>query len=382
MKKIVLLSGVFVALFFHSQGYSKKCCDDECCVAQVNRPQEPKRPYPYYEEEVSYENKAAGITLAGTLTLPNIGDLAPVVIIIHGSAPIDRDGALFGHKFYLVLADHLTRSGIGVLRFDKRSVGKSTGIYETATTVDFASDVRAGIEYLKTRNDINHAQIGLVGHSEGGMIASMVATQTEDVAFIVMMGAPGLNGEKIWLEQGILLKRALGIPEDLIALDHTVRTMIVDIMKKEQSLEIAEKEIQDAIAQFFSELPEDKRKWAEINSIVTEDKLKHFTSKWFRFFLTYEPTTALKQIKIPVMGIYGDLDFVVPPSQNIPVIVDALIEGGNKKYTIYTYPNINHAFQVCETGSDNEYEKIEQTMAPHIMSQVAHWIKKILGMDD
>ncbi|GAI74447.1 unnamed protein product, partial [marine sediment metagenome] len=176
---------------------------------------------PYIEEEVAYENKDVGITLAGTLTLPSGDAPSPVVLLISGSGPQDRDGTIYGHHPFLVLADYLTRQGIAVLRVDDRGVGESTGDFSNATSEDFASDVLAGIEYLKTRKEINPEKIGLVGHSEGGLIAPIVAVKSPDVAFIVLMAGPGLTGEEILYLQGALISRAMGVSEE-------------DIIKKRQ----------------------------------------------------------------------------------------------------------------------------------------------------
>jgi len=185
-------------------------------AAEVRRPQEPKKPYPYKEEEVVYENKEAGITLAGTLTLPRQECPFPAVLLISGSGPQDRNETLLGHRPFLVLADYLTRRGIAVLRVDDRGVGESTGNISQATSEDFATDVLAGIEYLKNRKEINPMQIGLIGHSEGGFIAPMVAVQSPDVAFIVLMAGTGLTGEEILYLQGELMARAEGASEEAI----------------------------------------------------------------------------------------------------------------------------------------------------------------------
>ena len=171
-------------------------------AVEILRPQEPKKPYPYIEEEVVYENKEAEITLAGTLTLPPGKSSFPAVLLITGSGPQDRDETVYGHYPFLVLADYLTRQGVAVLRVDDRGVGESTGDFSQATSEDFASDVLAGIGYLKTRKEINPEQIGLIGHSEGGLIAPMVAIKSPDVAFIILMAGTGLTGEEILYLQG------------------------------------------------------------------------------------------------------------------------------------------------------------------------------------
>ncbi|NGX31812.1 MAG: Esterase EstD [Chlamydiae bacterium] len=327
-------------------------------VEALKRPQEPKPPYPYIEEEVSYENKVAGITLSGTLTLPCSKRTFPVVLLIAGSGPNDRDETILGHKPFLVLADHLTRNGIAVLRVDKRGVGKSTGNYDEATTEDFSSDVLAGIEYLKTRKEINFKQIGLIGHSEGGIIAPMIAAKSKDVAFIVMMAGCGVNGEKILYEQGLLIQRALGKSEDEIAKYKQFQEQMFSIVKQESNLEMAEAQLLEIMKNQSEDLP----------------AAKFINSQWFRDFLIYEPTSALKLVKIPVLALNGELDLQVSPKQNLPIIKKALKEGGNKDYTIVQFPQLNHLFQTSKTGSISEYVKIEETIAPKVLNTISEWI--------
>ena len=193
---------------------------------EILRPQEPKKPYPYKQEEVNYENKDAGISLVGTLTLPSGGAPFPVVLLISGSGPQDRNETVFNHRPFLILADYLTRQGIAVLRADDRGVGASTGDFSQATSEDFASDALAGIAYLKTRKEIKPEQIGLIGHSEGGIIAPMVAVKSPDLAFIVLMAGTGLTGEEILNLQQALISRAMGVSaEDIATVSYTHLTL-------------------------------------------------------------------------------------------------------------------------------------------------------------
>ncbi len=174
------------------------------------RPQNPVKPYPYREQEVAYDNKAAGIKLAATLTIPPGQGPFPAVVLIAGSGPLDRDETLMGHRPFLVLSDYLTKKGIAVLRADKRGCWKSSGNFATATTTDFAADAEAGLTYLKTRSEIDPHRIGLVGHSEGGLVAPMLAARDSDVAFIVMMAGPGVPGDAILVAQTLLISEASG----------------------------------------------------------------------------------------------------------------------------------------------------------------------------
>ncbi|MBE9592326.1 MAG: alpha/beta fold hydrolase, partial [Proteobacteria bacterium] len=212
-------------------------------AVEILRPQEPKKPYPYIEKKVAYTNLKAGVKLVGTLTLPSDTGVFPAVVLITGSGPHDRDETIYGHHPFLILADYLTRQGIAVLRVDDRGVGESTGDFSQATSEDFASDVLAGIEYLKTRKEINPEQIGLIGHSEGGLIAPMVAVKSPDVAFIVLMAGTGLIGEEILYLQGALMYRAMGVSEEDITKNRQFNERIFSVLKEEDDSENAEERL-------------------------------------------------------------------------------------------------------------------------------------------
>lgn len=371
MYSTTLLSKVatlFIICFFVSLNFLV----GEEQMSQKNRYQEPKPPFPYFVEEVRYGNSE--ISLSGTLTLPSPTGPFPAVILIHGSSPLDRDETILGHKPFLVLSDHFTRHGIAVLRFDKRGVGKSTGNYNNATTEDFCDDVAKGVEYLKSRPEIIRNQIGLVGHSEGGVVAPMLAAKSNDVAFIVLMAGTGVNGEEILCEQGKLLHRAAGVDEEMIAVDTQVRKIFTGIVKKETNRDVAKKQIHEALAKFLSGLTESQKTWIKIHSVVTEDFIKRFNSPWGHFHFSYEPTTALRRITIPMLVLNGELDLVVSPKQNLPLIDEALKEAGNKDYTIIELPKLNHAFQTCVIGSWAEYEQIDETIAPSALNIMTDWI--------
>lgn len=311
-------------------------------IEAPNRPQEPKLPYPYTEEHVSYENPRVGITLSGTLTLPVSKSPSPAVLLIASAGPCDRDEAGLGHKPFLVLSDHLTRQGIAVLRFDKRGCGKSTGNYNKATSQDFANDVLAGIEYLKSRKDVNANQIGLIGHSEGGFIAPMVAAQSKDVAFIVLMAGAGVNGEELLYEQDALIKRSLGETEETIEQSHKFQEQLFALLKKEPDLEIAAGQFHDLAKNHMAILQGNPGK---VTLEGLEAQANCINTEWFRYFLVLDPRTALKQVQVPVLALNGELDLQVPPTQNLPVISKSLAEGGNKDFTIVELPRLNHLFQ-------------------------------------
>ena len=297
----------------------------------TSRPQDPVEPFPYLAEDVAYTNPDGGHTMAGTFTRPAAGRRFPAVILISGSGPQDRDGAALGHRPFLVLADHLTRSGIAVLRYDDRGVGGSTGEFGAATSRDFASDALAAVTYLRSRADVDPGGIGLAGHSEGGLVAPMVAVESPDVRYIVLMAAPGVSGERLAQAQTELIARATGSSEEEIA-------------------EIVE------------------RVWSSTA-----------TDAWFRYFLTYDPAEALEQVTVPVLAINGEKDLQVPWEENLREIEAALQRGGNTRYEIRAFPDLNHLFQHAETGAPSEYKTIEETWSVEVMEVIADWIWKTVG---
>lgn len=343
-------------------------------TAEISRPQEPKKPFPYIEEEVKYENRQAGIVLAGTLTLPAKEGFFPAVLLISGSGPQDRNETVFGHQPFLVLADHLTRQEIAVLRVDDRGIGESAGDFSQATSEDFASDVQAGIEYLKTREEINPKQIGLIGHSEGGLIAPMVAVQSPDVAFIILMAGPGLPGENILYMQNKLISKAAGMSEEKIDRNRYYNERLYSLIKEEENEEILIEKATSVFDEYFTELTEEEK--GEIGDWDTyvAGQLQGLLSPWFKFFLTYDPRPTLSKVSCPVLAIIGEKDLQVPPKENLKSVEEALKAGGNKNYLVKELPGLNHIFQTAQTGSPDEYAMIEETIAPMALEVISNWI--------
>ena len=335
---------------------------------EPKRPQEPKPPYPYIDEEVMFENKPAGVKLAGTLTMPRTGAPFPAVVLITGSGPQDRNEMVFGHKPFLVLSDHLSRNGIAVLRFDDRGIAKSTGDFSKATSEDFAGDAMAGVEYLKTRKEINPKHIGLIGHSEGGMIAPMIAAKSADIAFIVLMAGPGLTGEQILYLQGALLAKAAGATDEAIAKQREQQEGMFAILKQEKDSVEAEKKMR---ALFAKGLSEEQQK---ATASVVDSQIKRVNNPWFRFFLTYDPVPTLKKVRCPVLAINGERDLQVPPKEDLEKISASLKDGGNKDYKTIIFPGLNHLFQTCTTGGVSEYATIEETISPPVLATISDWI--------
>ncbi len=343
-------------------------------IPELKRPQMPKKPYPYNEEEVEYQNEKAGIKLAGTLTTPKTEAPFPAVILISGSGAQDRDETIFEHRPFLILADYLTRLGIAVLRVDDRGVGGSTGKVSLSTSEDFAGDVLAGVEFLKTRKEIDSKKIGLIGHSEGGIIAPMVANKSDDIAFIVLMAGTGMTGEEILYLQAALIMKTQGVDDVKIAENRDQQEKMFAVMKQEpDSLKAAQK-LRDILKKSLAEISNDeKEKMAGADAQINV-QIKQVMNPWFRFFLTYDPRSALKKVKCPVLAINGEKDLQVPPKENLAAIEETLKQGGNSNYTIRELPGLNHLFQTAKIGSLSEYGKIEETISPTALKVIGDWI--------
>jgi len=336
--------------------------------------QEPNFPYPYDQEDVIFHN--SNVALAGTLTLPRSIGPFPAVILLHGSAPFDRDVSMFGHKLFLVWADNLTKQGIAVLRFDKRGAGQSTGDYNSSSLEDFADDALAGVEYLKTRKEINHKQIGLIGHSEGGMTALVTSLKSKDIAYIILMASPCVNWEELVLKQEESLMRVDGISEEFITESLKFRKRLFTILKKEKNREIAEPELREVFEKYFDQLSSTERQIAETYYGPLEAQIQFFNSVWFRNNFVFEPIGILKKIEMPILALNGELDLVVSPKQNLSKIAKTLDEANHKDHAILEMPQLNHAFQTCKTGSVKECAEIGETTAPLVLDIMSDWILK------
>lgn len=343
-------------------------------AVEILRPQVPKKPYPYIEKKVAYTNLKAGVKLVGILTLPSDKGVFPAVLLITGSGPQDRDETIYGHHPFLVLADYLTRQGIAVLRVDDRGVGESTGDFSQATSEDFASDVLAGAEYLKTCKEIDPKKIGLLGHSEGGLIAPIVAVKSLDVAFIVLMAGPGLTGEEILYLQGALISRAMGVSEEDIIKKRQFNEKIFSVLIEEEDSEIAEERLRQMFEEDWEKMSDEEKEQIGDSEVFLEAQLQNLLSPWLKFFLTYDPKPTLSKVKCPVLAINGEKDLQVPPKENLSAIEEILKAGGNQSYTIKELPGLNHLFQTAQTGLPAEYVKIEETISPVALKIVGDWI--------
>lgn len=338
------------------------------------RPQEPQTPFPYEVKEVAFPNAPAGIELAGTLTYPSGDGPFPVAILISGSGPQDRDETLMGHKPFLVLADHLTRQGIAVLRYDDRGTAASTGNYSEATMEDFALDTRAAVAFLKKQPQIASDKIGLIGHSEGGVVAPMVASQSDDIAFVVMLAGPGLPGNEILLLQSDLIARAAGTPESLITKMLGVNSALYDAVIATGHANPSKDRLEEVIAQQREGLTDQEIAALGLSEDRTGQLVQQLSSPWFKHFLSYDPRPALGRVNVPLLSVIGEKDLQVPPIQNTEAIKKALASTGHANNAYKILPGLNHLFQTAGSGAPAEYAQIEETFSPDALSIISEWI--------
>jgi pimeloyl-ACP methyl ester carboxylesterase len=340
----------------------------------INRPQEPKEPFPYKIEEVKFLNTKANIELAGTLTLPQGEGPFPAVVLVTGSGPQDRDEALMGHKPFLVISDYLTRQGIAVLRYDDRGIGKSKGIFSTSTTFDFADDAEAGFMFLKQHPFINKSRIGIAGHSEGGLIAPIVASRNKDVHFIILIAGPGVSGEEIIIAQSELIGLKSGVSPDILKDNNLLSRKLYAVVNKDpdnnKALPELKKIFEEAIDN--STFLDDKTK--ELQKKQISSSLLQITSPWFRTFIQLDPKPYLLKTKCQVLAMNGTKDLQVPCDLDLNAIEKYLKLAGNKHYKILKIDGVNHLFQHCEKGLPSEYSAIEETFAPEALKAMSEFI--------
>jgi uncharacterized protein len=334
---------------------------------ELRRPQNPVKPYPYHEEEVTFANASANVTLAGTLTLPKGSGPFPAAVLIAGSGPHDRDESLENHKPFLVLSDFLTRQGIAVLRYDKRGIGKSTGSADSATTLDLAGDTASAIAYLKTRKEIDPSRIGLIGHSEGALIAPYLASQSNDIPWIILLAAPVTKGQDTLLNQSELIARAAGMDDAEVVASLTFDRNAYDMVREEKNPGVLTERLKNFVKVSGLE--------GVIPPAVLEPQLRMLTSPWFRFFLDYDPVPALQKTKCPVLALYGQKDLQVPSKNNLPLLQQALLAANNNQAEIRQLADLNHLFQHAYSGSPQEYGAIEETFAPEALQIIGEWLQ-------
>lgn len=346
-----------------------------------SRPQEPKQPYPYDEEDVAFENPAANLTLAGTLTKPRGAGPHPAVVLISGSGPQDRDEAIMGHRPFLVLADHLTRQGIAVLRYDDRGVGRSTGDFAAATHSDFVTDALAAVAWLKTRKDIDPKRLGLVGHSEGGIVAPLAAVQQPgDIAFIVLLAGVGVPMDELLVRQIQDISRVMGADAETLRKSAASQGEIFKLLQEQLDRTAMEKKLRELFRKQLAEVTDEQRQVLGYDSML-EGQLQTVLTPWFRQLLAYDPRPTLRQVKCPVLAINGEKDLQVAAQDNLSAIREAVLAGGNTRVTTREFPGLNHLFQTCTTGAVSEYGTIEETFNPVALAAVSDWIRQQTGLN-
>lgn len=325
--------------------------------AEPKRPQEPKPPFDYDSKQVTFRN--GDIELSGTLTTPRGKGRSMAVVMVTGSGAQDRDEQIMGHKPFLVIADHLTRNGISVLRYDDRGVGGSTGSMTNSTTSDFAIDVSCAIQFLKTQPEIDPRRIGIIGHSEGGLIAPMVTSESSDVAFIVLLAAPAMRGDKLILLQKRFIEQAMGYNPIQVELSSQLMAGAFALINANAE------PITDSLTTYFT----GKIPTPQLKGIVAQ-----LSSTWFVNLVRTDPAPYLSRVKCPILALNGGKDLQVPPTENITLIKEITSKAGNSNVTTHIMPKLNHLFQECTTGLPSEYAQIEQTIHPSVLDTMSQWI--------
>ena len=341
-----------------------------------DRPQTPQEPFPYAAEELLIPAGDGDRVLGATLTLPAGKGPFPAVMLIAGSGPNDRDETVFGHKPFLVIADHLTRQGFAVLRYDKRGVGKSTGNFSTATIEDFANDARAVVNYLKQQEEIDPDRIGLLGHSEGGLVSAMLAAGNRDIAFAVLMAAPGTTGMEIVLDQNQISLTHQGVEPETIEELQKLNRETFGMLLEWKGTEEDRTALRDQLSRFWNKLPLLVRMKVEKEAFL-RSQFNAMTMPGYLSFLRADPSLYLKEVTCPLLALNGEKDTQVPAVKNIRAITSALEIAGNKNVETRIYPGLNHLFQECITGLTDEYAKLDQTLAPVMLNVVGEWLKEV-----
>lgn len=345
-------------------------------IEKPKRPQEPQEPFPYRVEEIAFDNTTDEVSLAGTLTLPEGEGPFDAVILVSGSGPQDRNEEIMGHKPFLVIADYLTRNGVAVLRYDERGVGASTGNFYEATTLDFAADASAAVDFLAERTDIE--RIGLAGHSEGGLVGPMVATQNKQLDFLILLAGPGVPGPEVLKLQQVLMA---GGDEALTEADRKSHRMNEQLYAVPATLNDPEKiraRMNAIMDEHIAGFSQEELKEIGMSPMAWKmATIQSLTTPWFLEFLRIRPADYLKKVTIPVLAINGTLDMQVDADQNLTAIGKHLRHAGNADVRIERVEGLNHLFQHAETGLAAEYSTIEETFAPEVLQLMLDWLTSL-----
>jgi len=329
------------------------------------RPQDPQPPFNYRAEEVTFTNKKEGNTLAGTLTIPEGDGPFPALVLVSGSGQQNRDEELMNHRPFWVIADYLSRRGVAVLRYDDRGMGGSTGEVLNATSMDFSYDAEAAFDFLLNRKEIKASQVGILGHSEGGIINFMVAERRPEVAFLVSLAGPAVNGIEVLKEQQAAILRAQGMTEEMVQFSGNANAQMFEIIEASNDREEADTLLRQLL-----------KGWG-YNEELTEQTVGQMASPWMYYFLKYDPTDAIVKTNCPALLLNGSKDLQVLASQNLPAYEKIIAEHDKTNLTLREMPDLNHLFQHCETGSPTEYVEIEETISPEVLEIIVEFVKPI-----
>ena len=331
--------------------------------SQQARPQDPKPPLDYRVKEVSFNNEKEGNTLTGTLTIPKGRGPFPAMVLVSGSGQENRDEELMNHRPFWVIADYCARHGVAVLRYDDRGMGGSTGEVEGATTMDFSYDAEAAFDFLRKQKHIDASRVGILGHSEGGVINFMVSARRPEVAFLVSLAGPSVNGIEVLKAQSEAIMRAQGLPEEAIAMSSAVNDQLYGIIADSENREEADSLLRNLV-----------KGWG-YNEELTEQTVGQLASPWMYYFLRYDPTEAIVKTTCPALLLNGSKDLQVIASQNLPGYEKIIAEYGKTNLTLHELPDLNHLFQHCTTGSPDEYFTIDETISPEVLEMVVEFVK-------
>ncbi len=344
---------------------------------RLNRPQTPIEPFPYISEEVMIVNKKSKNTLGATLTLPKGNGPFPAVVLVTGSGAQDRNEELLGHKPFLVIADYFTRNGIAVLRYDDRGVGKSTGKFANSTTLDFATDADAVFNFLKSDGRIDKNKVGIIGHSEGGLIAPIVASKNKSVKFVIMLAGPGVDGRAIMLEQYRLILLASSIPDSVVTPLVDLNRQAFEVVLTTKDIKIVSEKIRAITDSTIQKIGKENAKKYKLTKNTANQLIMQLTSTWMMEFARLNPADYIPKVNCPILALNGELDLQVPFMQNIPAIKALVAKNKKGNLKAVTFPGLNHLFQTATTGSPSEYARIEETINQAVLEEMLNFIKKL-----
>lgn len=352
----------------------------------AERPQTPHPPYPYNSDSVTYDNADHTVQFGATLTWPKTGKACPAILLITGSGTQDRDETILGHKPFAVIADYLTRRGYAVLRVDDRGAGLTRGDAQSATVADLAKDVEAGLAYLKTRREINPHRLGLLGHSEGAMVAPMVAARDKDVRFIVLLASPAVGGLQTIVWQSVEPLKRAGEPKALVEGSATLEKTILEAAMATADSSVFMARVSPAYRTWYASAPDSLRtrysaQYQSPDAFLSQ--LRYQTpillSPGYRFFLSYSPLPDFRRLTCPVLALDGEQDVQVDCKTNLDLIQKTLTEAGNRHFETKALPGLNHLFQHCRTCTVQEYIQLKETISPGALQLIGDWLDENAG---